>query len=506
MTIFKGALKPVKTKREVSSSAAAEQEEEVVEPLSPGARLFHAPQMSCCIIAEMGCKTKIDVEVLKEGAKQSLLKHPRFSSKLVFDGKGKPIGWVRTPVNPDEHLIIPDVDPEMESPDQFVEDYVSNITKTPMDFSKPLWEVHVLHVKTSKANSVCIFRIHHSMGDGISLVSLLLACTRKSSDPDAVPSLPIDKKKKNKALQTCGSLGFLGYFVLILLFLKVLWNTLVDVVMFAATMIFLKDADTPLKGKPGIEKAPKRFVNRALSLDDIKLVKNAMDTTINDVILGITQAGLSRYLHRSYGKDKGDNKLQRDHQLKNIRLRSTLLVNLRPTTTIEGLAEMMEGKSKGRWQWGNAIAYILLPFHMDVKNDPLDYIRDAKATIDRKKRSLEAPCTYSIAKFILNILGLGITANLTYRVCCNTTMSFSNVVGPAEEISFYGHPIAYLAPSVYGHPQALTIHYQSYMDMMTVVLAVDPTVIPDPHKLCDDITISLKLSKEAVIQRNLVKS
>ena len=236
-------------------------------------------------------------------------------------------------MNPDEHLIIPDVDPEMESPDQFVEDYVSNITKTPMDFSRPLWEVHVLHVKTSKANSVCIFRIHHSMGDGISLVSLLLACTRKSSDPDAVPSLPIDKKKKNKALQTCGSLGFLGYFVLILLFLKVLWNTLVDVVMFAATMIFLKDTGTPLKGKPGIEKAPKRFVNRALSLDDIKLVKHAMDTvsfyntyeqrpptkktignmvlivfvflqwsqTINDVILGITQAGLSRYLHRSYG-------------------------------------------------------------------------------------------------------------------------------------------------------------------------------------------------------------
>lgn len=31
-------------------------------------------------------------------------------------------------------------------------------------------------------------------------------------------------------------------------------------------------------------------------------------------------------------------------------------------------------------------------------------------------------------------------------------MSFSNVVGPVDEISFYGHPMAYLAPSVYGHP------------------------------------------------------
>ena len=31
-------------------------------------------------------------------------------------------------------------------------------------------------------------------------------------------------------------------------------------------------------------------------------------------------------------------------------------------------------------------------------------------------------------------------------------MAFSSMVGPLEEISFYGHPLAYIAPSVYGHP------------------------------------------------------
>lgn len=31
-------------------------------------------------------------------------------------------------------------------------------------------------------------------------------------------------------------------------------------------------------------------------------------------------------------------------------------------------------------------------------------------------------------------------------------MAFSSMVGPVEEISFYGHPLAYIAPSVYGHP------------------------------------------------------
>ncbi|GMI95277.1 hypothetical protein like AT3G49200 [Hibiscus trionum] len=78
-------------------------------------------------------------------------------------------------------------------------------------------------------------------------------------------------------------------------------------------------------------------------------------------------------------------------------------------------------------------------------------------------------------------------------------MSISNVVGPMEEISFFCHPIAFIAPTVYGHPQALTIHFQSYIDKMSIVVAVDPNVIPDPHLLCDDFQESLKLFKDAIV-------
>jgi hypothetical protein len=34
----------------------------------------------------------------------------------------------------------------------------------------------------------------------------------------------------------------------------------------------------------------------------------------------------------------------------------------------------------------------------------------------------------------------------------NTTLSFSNVAGPTEQVVFYGHPIVYIAPGSYGHP------------------------------------------------------
>lgn len=53
--------------------------------------------------------------------------------------------------------------------------------------------------------------------------------------------------------------------------------------------------------------------------------------------------------------------------------------------------------------------------------------------------------------------------------------------------------------------QALTIHFQSYVDKMTIVLAVDPNVIPDPQQLFDDFEDSLKLICEAVIKQGLNK-
>ncbi|KAK9672449.1 hypothetical protein RND81_12G101500 [Saponaria officinalis] len=498
-------LSPIKTRRTDIDETGLDEE----EPLSPGARLFHAPKFNCCIIAIVGCKTKFDVEVIKQGLLHTLIKHPRFSSKLVFDAKKrhKPTGWVRTKVVLDDHIIVPDLDPNMDSPDKFLEDYISNITRSPMDLSKPLWELHLLNLKTKEANAIGIFRIHHSIGDGISLMSLVLACTRQTANPDALPTLPTSKKKTTKTTRLSCSFGFLSYFLGLMVLVKLLWNTLMDLAMFGATALWLKDTNTPVKGVPGTETTPKRFVYRTVSVDDVMLVKKALDVTVNDVLLGITQAGLSNYLNRKYGEIKGNGKADDDNLPKRISLRSTLLVNLRPTSTIEDLAEKMDSNSKGKWKnWGNAIGYIIFPFNIALRDDPLDYILDAKATIDKKKQSLEAPCTYTTARIVLKTLGLRVITALSYRVLSHATLSFSNIVGPKEEISFYGHPITFLAPSVYGHPQALTIHFQSYMDKMTLVLAVDRDVIPDPYILCDEIEESLKLAKKAVIHKRLIKS
>lgn len=65
---------------------------------------------------------------------------------------------------------------------------------------------------------------------------------------------------------------------------------------------------------------------------------------------------------------------------------------------------MMEKNTEAKW--GNWIGYVLLPFTIALRDDPLDYFREAKTTIDRKKHSLEAIYTFSIAELVLKLFGI----------------------------------------------------------------------------------------------------
>ncbi|KAK0579396.1 hypothetical protein LWI29_025787 [Acer saccharum] len=343
-----GDLKPIKVKANVEEVLMEKYEEGGGEPLSPMARIFHEPDSNIYIITMIGSKTQINPQVIKANLPHTLLRHPRFSSVQVMDENSTGLKWVPTTVDLDNHVIVPKFEPNnIHTPDKIVEDYISNLSKSTIKMSIPMWDLHLLNLKTAYAESTAVFRIHHSLGDGTSLMSLLLASTRKVSDPQTLPTLPM-MKKANSTTKSSG--GFLGnYFIKLWLVLSLFWNTSVDVSKFLATVfMFLKDTETPLKGGLGNgATTSRRFVHRMVSLDDVKLVKNAMN--------------------------------------------------------IE-LADMMKKNSFARW--GNHIGYVLFPFTIALRDDPLDYLREAKAKMDRKKASLEAPYSYFMAKYFLKFCGL----------------------------------------------------------------------------------------------------
>ncbi|KAF6141026.1 hypothetical protein GIB67_006471 [Kingdonia uniflora] len=72
--------------------------------------------------------------------------------------------------------------------------------------------------------------------------------------------------------------------------------------------------------------------------------------------------------------------------------------------------------------------YFFFPFKIFLRDNILDYVHEAKSTIDRRKNFYA-------------------TTALFYKCLLRITMGFSNVVGPLEDINFYGNFIAYIYPT-----------------------------------------------------------
>ncbi|BAS74543.1 Os01g0770100 [Oryza sativa Japonica Group] len=431
------------------------------EPVSPSARLLE----DFFIVVVIGIATPVNDPVARAGIAAQFARYPRFrsiqvgpctclaargapmSSPLVTDEDGGNPRWVRTTLNVDDHIIYPelDMDAVAADPDKAVEDYVASLSTKPMDESRPLWEFHVLDFPTSEAAATTAIRVHHSLGDGMSLLTLLMACTRSAADPARLPAMPPQPTRTGAIYarpRPPASAGALAFAAWLWSFVALAWHTVVDVASFFATTMFLKDPHTLFKRVKHGEFQRKRIVHRGLSFDDVKLVKNAMNCAYVDMI------------------NSG-----REDEVK----------------------------------WGNALGFIILPFFIGMHKDPLDYVRKAKKVVDRKKSSLEVVFTHLAAEVILKLFGLKAAAAIFHRMISHTTISFSNMIGPVEQVEFCGHPVVFIAPSGYGPPEALTVNFQSYVNTMMVNLAVDEAQFPDCHELLDDFSESLRQIKDAAL-------
>ena len=197
------------------------------------------------------------------------------------DGSGR-LRWVPTTVNLDDHIIYPRLDAAAvaRDPDRAVEDYVATLSTLPMDESRPLWEFHVLDFPTSEAAATTAIRVHHSLGDGMSLLTLFMACTRSAADPARLPAMPPTPARTGAIWEQPrppASAGALALAAWAWSFVALAWHTAVDVARFFATILFLSDPHTLFKRVNHAARQRKRLVHRGLSLDDVKFVKNAMN-------------------------------------------------------------------------------------------------------------------------------------------------------------------------------------------------------------------------------------
>ncbi|KAK7848507.1 o-acyltransferase wsd1, partial [Quercus suber] len=127
-----------------------------------------------------------------------------------------------------------------------------------LSYDKPLWEIHLLLV-----HNCLVFRIHHALGDGVSLMSMLLACCRRIDGEEGLPRIPSFENKKSNS-SSCGCGG--SWWKLYLYYLSVLWGfvkmgllSLVFVVEFVLRALWVRDRETVISGGEGVELWPRKL-------------------------------------------------------------------------------------------------------------------------------------------------------------------------------------------------------------------------------------------------------
>lgn len=417
----------------------------------------------------------IDIDEIKSEISNSvMINHPRFSSLMVTAPSGRQ-RWKKTTVDIDRHITIirTPISDGVDSEDA-VNAYVAELSSTsPLSTDKPLWELHFL-----MHYNCIVFRIHHALGDGISLMALMMAFCRKADDQNQMPTMGKSANKRGER-----SRGLRVLWELVVAF----WFTVVFVVQIAFRALWMRDQRTVISGGAGVEKHPRELATSRFQLEDMKVVKKAVDgATINDVLFGVISSGLSRYLDT-----RSSAELREGFQITGV-----AMVNVRKQPGLQELSELMNGKAGTRW--GNKFGMMLLPVYYHKKGpDPLLHVKRVQKMLVRKKKSLEAHFSYTIGKLIMSCFGPKLATCLSYRIFCNTTFTISNVIGPQEEITVAGNPVIYLRAINSSLPNAITMNMMSYVGRADMQILVAKDIIPDPQFLAKCFEDALLEMKEA---------
>ncbi|KAI4383394.1 hypothetical protein MLD38_009236 [Melastoma candidum] len=460
------------------------------EPLTPTGRIYLQKKINQVILGAVGVRDPIDVDRLRLTLPHSpMVNHPRFSS-LVSRGIRGEDRWKGSLVNVDDHVIVLENPVSADHDDEAaVNEYLAGLSDTCSDWpvsDRPLWEMHIL-----VAHRCLVFRIHHSLGDGTSLIALLLAsCTREASIPleELGPRVTAERRTiskpngwKDGAVRTMSDI----------------WQRAAYIMELMARTTFLKDSRTIISGGNGVEMLPRKVATARFSMEDMHIVKfSEAGATINDVLCTIISIGLFRYIKQ---RSPGDLK-------QGTKMTGIVVANVREKRGLLELPEMLGGCPGTRW--GNKVGYIFLPLDYRVNDfhDQLGCLRRIKATLDGKKAWSEASFSSKLFESAVSYAGPKAVSIVKHRICCNTTFVISNIFGPMEELAVMGNPITYIRMTSTGLPHALFMHMVSYAGRADMQVLAAKHIIPDPEFLAYCFEEALVGLKQAAMETPSISS
>src|SRR5205814_2001942 len=223
--------------------------------------------------------------------------------------------WIEDP-DFDLHFHVRELALPPDGTQDHLAEQVARIMSRPLDRSRPLWELYLIH-GLEKGRSAILTKIHHAVIDGMSgaeIMGLLLDLSPEGRPPpDPVKVDGVEHQPGQVEMLARGLLGVPRYPVRLL---RSLPTTIPNVDEVPAIFGGIPGAGTvgriagritgvtrgrntlqaPKTRFNGRISAHRRFAFGQMSLEEIKAVKNARGTTVNDVIVSICAGAVRRWL------------------------------------------------------------------------------------------------------------------------------------------------------------------------------------------------------------------
>ncbi|XP_071717664.1 wax ester synthase/diacylglycerol acyltransferase 4-like [Rutidosis leptorrhynchoides] len=463
------------------------------EPVSPTAQYFNSSVLSLSVIGILEFENPFDDSSSLELINNVFLPiNPRFSSIMVEDEEGGK-HWKRVEVKAEDHMIVPNFPKglSLESYDNYFNDYLSKIATKRLPQTKPLWEVHIIKYPTSNALGHVVFKLHHALGDGYSLMGALLSCLQRADNPSLPLTFPNFQKsikadiESNKSLISVVPQALSGVI-----------NTVLDFGWSVLKTSILKDSQTPIRsGKEGVEFRPIDIMTMTFSLDQIKKIKCSLQVTVNDVVTGMIFLGTRLYMEEANDEDKND------HSNANVNATALVLLNTRSIGGYKSVDEMVQ-KQEALKLWGNQCAFLHIPLPKLGQYDPslntLKFVQETHTVIDRKKNSAAVYLNGMLLESLRKYRGPEATAKYINSSLKNSSMAVTNLIGPLEKMALVDQPVKGLYFMVLNSPQSLTVTVMSYMDQLRVAVGTERGLIDsEKFRICIEKAFSMMFNAAA---------
>jgi len=362
-------------------------------------------------------------------------------------------------------------------------DFVSR----PLDRGRPMWQMWVVE-GLEEGRIGILAKVHHSLIDGVTGAEMMVHLF--DLEPDATPEAPSESASGVRAVEKIPTdIDLVAYAARSMARQPArLASTLVGTVRSIGGL-----ARRRREGGSGMAtpfSAPRTPWNGAitghravavgtLSLEDIKAVKNAFGTTVNDVVLALCSGALRRYLADHGGVPE------------------VPLVSVVPISVRSGDATTSEG--------ANQVSAMFVSLATDLE-DPADRLRaisEATKGAKEEHNALGADVLQNWAEFAApgvfgRAMRLYSEMNLADRHRPIHNVIISNVPGPPFPLYMAGAQLSILAPlGPIMEGAGLNVTVMSYMDRVDIGLIACRESIPDIWDLATDFEVSMAELKKA---------